>query len=264
MHPESDVLLAFVDDELNDAQRTEVAAHMAQCDACGARAAEFRQATSLAGTLLAAIDAAEPERWRSAPTMPAIAEQTATAESPVAAQVIDLDTARADRVRGGGARSFAAWRWAAAAVLVTSAGVAGVVLSRTTSSTPVTESVGAAATNAAAVPRSGVSVAALDGAVNVVLEGAGPGSRLAVIVDPAAVSVSLTVEGVESPQYEAEEGRIAVDLLGARGTVLVRVPAGVSAAVRAAGRELAAVRAGSVVPVAAGAAAGIAIPPQRP
>jgi hypothetical protein len=106
-------------------------------------------------------------------------------------------------------------------------------------------------------PVASVSVLPRDGAAQVLLAGAGEGSRLVLVTGQGAV-VAVTVTGLTKPSFTALDGRVAADFAGARVLVRVSVPAELRAAtITLEGHVVATIREGHTWPLAAASDEGI-------
>lgn len=205
-HPPEAWLLAHIDGELAEDREVRLQRHLVRCARCRARLAET---TLLAGSVAGAtqwIDAAEPASWSARETIVPVAQST-----PV--------NGRRSRFQQRGIL-----RWAAVFVGGTVTIAGAVLIGRMIPAGPASP-VPPVATSSAWSDAAGhaVYVRPLDGAVQVSVRGAVPGSVLIVeSADIAEVAVRVAVES--EPQFRARDGSVEVDLVG-EATVRVRVPA---------------------------------------
>jgi len=282
-HPHDTLLQAHLDGELAPPEMRELTRHLSACETCRRASAELAGLGYGFSEMVGELDRAEPAEWRAAaPFPPSLAVATRTTglpRRPARVQRLVLEHhAGAERhgypegaERPGRARSFAAWRWAAAALLmVTSVAAAAVVGGplfhgpRSMPAAPAAETPHPVAVLPALRPAGAIAMAAGSGAVEVALTGAAAGSRLHVTIGNGAeltVSVRSDSASPEPARFRTGDALIAVGLPSALSLVEVEIPATTrTARVLVDGRLAVAVRDGIVTPAAA-AAEGIALAP---
>lgn len=239
MHPGSDVLLAYTDDELSRDEHREVARHLAECAGCSAAVASLRAETMKVADAVYALDDAEPARW----------------SRDGAADVLPLRP-HAARPRAARYRSSEVLRWAAGILLVAAATVSAAVVGTRILLGTDEASVRGVAPVTVQPETAAVMVSPVGGEVTIVVSGAGTASRLFMsFADRATASVA--VEGAASPRFRVVDGRVDLDLHGATAVVRLTLPQSLRAAsVTANGRTAVTVQDGQVVPAEA-AAAGV-------
>jgi anti-sigma factor RsiW len=261
-HPRQHVLLAHADGELDDVRASAVARHLGGCARCTSMMERQRRTSRAFATALAAVDDAEPDAWGEAPRSRAVLTAPAAAMGlmPASGGTRHRTARKAGRFSG-------AWRWAAAVVLTTGAAAAAVVfvLPQVRQAEEMAAGRTAPATvETATSPVASVAVRPRDGAIQVLLTGAGDGSRL-VLRQAAGGDVQVTVEGLPTPRFAALDGQVAADLGDARVVVRVAMPAALrTATITLDGHVVAMVREGQTSPPEA-AADGIelVLPPRQ-
>ncbi|HEU6451465.1 MAG TPA: zf-HC2 domain-containing protein [Gemmatimonadaceae bacterium] len=275
-HPHDALLQAHLDGELEPAEMREVTRHLSTCDACREASTELADLSYRLSEMIGRVDVAEPAEWRAG---------TQRHRSPAVATLDDGSQRRAHTPRvlhGAGsvrelprsvherparARTLAAWRWAAAALLtVTSVAAAAVVrgpLFHGSRPEPVaTTPASAAAPSPTLQPAGAIAIAPARGTMDVVLDGAAAGSRLHVSIGAGAeltVSVRSDSTNAEPARFSTGDARIAVRLPSAASLVEVDVPAAArSARILMGNTVVATVQDGRVTPAAA-AAEGIVL-----
>jgi anti-sigma factor RsiW len=275
-HPHDALLQAHLDGELEPAEMREVTRHLSTCDACREASTELANLSYRLSEMIGRIDVAEPAEWRAS---------TQPRRSPSVATLDDRDRRRvhAPRLLHGAAwarelprsvlerparaRTLAAWRWAAAALLtVTSVAAAAVVrgpLFHGSRPAPIVSTpASTAAPSLTLQPAGAIAVARTRGAMDIVLDGAASGSRLHVSVGAGAeltVSVRSDSTSAEPARFRTGDARIAVRLPSAASLVEVEVPAAArSARILMENAVVATVQDGRVTPAAA-AAEGIVL-----
>jgi anti-sigma factor RsiW len=269
-------LRAYLDGELDEVPARIVERHMAECADCAATAAELHETAGIFTAALAYVDQAEPEGWRTdepwqaALPAPARVRVVPTVLDP--ADVIPIGRTRtapssrqpSGRVTGPAAASSstprglpAAWRWAAAVVLLAGAGGAaaltGVFGNRGEESSP--EAVATeAATTGTTDAGSGIFVAPVAGQVEIVLTRAPAGSRI-IVTRNDADEVGLEVSGQTVPRFTVRAGHGTADLADRAAVVRIGVPRGLtSVSVVWEGRIVVRIEGDTVTPIDAGAA----------
>lgn len=244
-HPDNEMLLAHVDGELDGVSGASVTRHLEACEGCRTRREELATTTASLASALATLDATEPAHWRSdgRASMATAASPSfdgrAAGDSPV---VLPLQ-----RRRGQGPRHF--MRWAAGLVLLTGAAAAASILGVPS---PFGGSASGPAATApdptAATAAGGAALAAApaDGVLVVELLNVATGTHVEVSLhDGAEVRVELASE--TSARFDAEPGRVRLDMRGVADTIRVGYPYGiVRGSVEVEGALLARVASGTV------------------
>lgn len=261
---------AYLDGELDDVPALIVERHMAECADCAAVAAELHETAGIFTAAMARMDAAEPEHWRAADSW--TEALPASARVRVVPTVIDpervipigrgrqpasaapaADHAGASAPAASPRRSVggAAWRWAAAVVLLAGAGGAAAltnVFGLAAAPDASGEPVAIEATTTAPDPGSVVFVTPVDGVVEVVLSRAPAGSRV-IVTRSDDPDVGIEVSGGSVPRIVPTAGRGLVDLADREAVVRIGVPAGLtSVTVVWEGRIVVRVEGGEVTP----------------
>jgi hypothetical protein len=220
-HVPNEVLLAFLDREVQAAEQTEIEGHVERCQACAVRLAGLRAATGHVGEALEALDVDLP--WTDMP-----AELAEAARDAGATGVRAITTAPS--VRRSRRFSGRAMAVAASLVLLLAAGAWAVPgsplrawLSRSAaavsdllrSDSPETEVTGAEDT-----ADSGVSVQPLDGLVRISVQAAGPGTRVRVRLTNAEFASARSTEA--SVGYSVGPGLIEV--VQPSGEMMIELP----------------------------------------
>lgn len=200
MHMDDGVLIAFVDNELAPPDRAETAEHVLGCPACRERLDELKAASA---TLTGAL--------------------TALHTSP------DLDTAwsRVEERLGGPGRAWTARSLVRAAglILVVAAGASAAVPGspvRAWIRTAVTAAPPTAAPAGTLDTTSGVSIAPVDGRIEIVVVEPGAGTRLRVRAVDAEQATVEVPDPATPPEFRTSPGRIEVQ--GVSGLVQIDVP----------------------------------------
>lgn len=226
MHASDDILLAFLDREVEAGERYEIGEHLDRCEACAARLAELRAASHHTREALEALDVGPP--WSGMPARLAdAASGEAEAESirPIATAP---STRRARRLSG---RAMAV---AASLVLLLAAGAWAIPgspirdwLSR--SAAVVAELFGSGGAETAVVGTqddagSGVFVEPLNGEVRVSVHGPDAGALVRIsVTDAAHASVRAT-----GGRYRVGPG--SIEILEPSGEIAIEIPRATSEA----------------------------------
>lgn len=232
MHPGEGVLQAFVDGQLAGEERTRVAAHLGECDACRAElddlraaAAVFSSAVALADVtpdLAAARSTLASRRSHAQSRRPALrllpgtgASRPAVRRAFLRAAVLVLLAAggASAALPGGAVRRFFVGLWHQTTRLFTNR----------PARTPAATTARAPSAAPAPAPPAGVSVLPQDGLVRIVVHDAAQGLRVRVrLVDTDRASVEA-VGGATVAHFQTGPGRIEVSGGGA-GDLRIGLP----------------------------------------
>lgn len=246
-HPENEILLALFDGELPADEAARVEWHVESCADCRDRMAELEEtATALAG-VIAGLDAAEPESWRTQsspsadvlPLRPAHERgqrhaEPATDAARLAARLQEANEDGPDVVpirRARRSSGTAPLRWAAGILLLAGAGAAAALLTRPWAEvTAVPESVRSTQAIAAEPGEPNVfHVAPDNGALDVSLTGvAGPTRIVVAFADEGEVTIEAT--GPDNLHVQSPRGSVTLDLGATPATLRMTFPSGMRAA----------------------------------
>lgn len=251
MHMSEGDLLAYLDGELQDGRRDEVALHLASCVDCRAEFEELRSASEEFSSALAVLDSAAPPlddvtvarlaqmrratAWRGSP-VGVVTRRAPGALLRAAVVVLLLGGAALAAIPGSPVRDW----------------VSRGRLSVPPEDHPVTPEVAAAEAESSgeeqAPPVIGVSVLPVGGEAMVVVREATGATRLRVrLVDSAQLSVQWEGE-LPDPHFRTAPGRIEVVAAGA-GKLLVELPRATRATVVVGDRTYAVVEGGELRPL---------------
>ncbi len=216
-HLTEELLLAFLDEEVEVDERAGIRAHLAGCEACAERLDDLRMVTRRVGVALAELDSEPP--WTGLPEPLAAAARADGASGD--ASVRPIQQGRARRARLGG-RSLAA---AAGLVLVLAAGAAAVPGSPVRvwiarSADALSTLLAPESAEEAEAGISSVSIEPPDGVVHISIRQPGPGTRVHVRVAETAQA------SVEAPEARYRVAHDELDVVGGRGEIVIRLPAG--------------------------------------
>jgi hypothetical protein len=243
MHVSDEVLLAFLDQEAEATERSEIEEHLARCDECAALWTEVRSATRRVSEALETLDVQSP--WAGMPEMPEELVAAARAEAPgdpggddSQGEIRSIETApsvpsasaagtvrRARRLSGRGmaiAASLvfllAAGAWAIPGSPVRDWLSRSLVAVSSLFDAGEPEAPGAAVSDEPGPPVSGVSVEPLAGSVSISIRAPVPGTRVRVTLVPDGIA---SVAGT-SGRYQVGPGRIEIQ--GPGGEMTIRLP----------------------------------------
>ena len=200
-HPPIESLVAHLDGELSGAAAIRVARHIARCGTCRTRLAELGESAAFVAATLGRIDAFEDD----------------AASANDAVSVNDVGSGRTDAhgARTGGALlpRQRVWRWAAAFFVTTGAAAAAILGPGIGGGSDRAAASRAATPQAPPAMDSGgvVQVTPVDGVMDIALTGVAPGTGIEIAFGTAR-DVVIEVDGIASPHFRAERGRIALEL----------------------------------------------------
>jgi hypothetical protein len=228
-HPEEGTLLALLDGELPEAERAEVARHLAACPDCAAAMREMQGLRALFHGAVARTDVPAPAEW----ALPAVRRRARTGQG---AQVRRALLRAAVLVLG-----FAGIAYAAVPGSPVRSWISRLVAPPATPARePELHPAPPAPTASAARERApaGVSIAPEAGGVRVMLSGSGPDLRVRVRVSDGERAEVFATGEAAGARFRTGPGR--VEVVGARGgEVTVTLPRGArTAVVEADGRVL--------------------------
>ncbi len=223
-HLKEELLLAFLDEEVEVDERAGMRAHLGGCEACAERLDDLRMLTRRVGVALAELDSEPP--WTGLPEpLAAAARADGASVTP-----IDIAATRDPELAGGqvrrrarlGGRSLAA---AAGLVLVLAAGAAAVPGSPVRvwiarSADALSTLLAPESAEEAETGISSVSIEPPDGVVHISIRQPGPGTRVHVRVAETAQA------SVEAPEARYRVAHDELDVVGGRGDIVIRLPAG--------------------------------------
>lgn len=226
MHVSDDILLAFLDREVEAGERYEIGEHVDRCEACAARLAELRAATRHAREALESLDVGPP--WAG---MPARLADAASGEGG-AESIRTISTApSARRARRLSGRAMAV---AASLVLLLAAGAWAIPGSPirawlSQSAASVVELFGSGAPETTAADRqdatdSGVFVEPLGGQVRISVHEPGAGTLVRIsLTDAPRASVRATGPG---GSYRVGPG--SIEVVEPSGEMVIQIPSEIS------------------------------------